>query len=362
VARFGGDEFAVLLETVTHADAEAVARKVLEAMTRPFHVSGHDLFVSASIGISIYPDDGGDTATLLKNADTALYQAKANGRNGLCFFSADMHARALENLVLTNALRVGLERDELEVRYQPCVDLASGRIKSVEALVSWRHPELGLLGPARFIPLAEETGLIERLGERVLEIACRQMRHWLDAGLTLSRMAVNLSARQFRSPDLPQRIATVLAVTGLRGEHLELEVTESTMMQSPEEATRVLMRLKAMGIQIAVDDFGTGYSSLSYLKSLPIDFLKIDKSFVSGVPVAADDVAIIRAIIAMAKSLGQRLIAEGVETEAQRTFLVDHGCEEAQGWLFSKPLPDVEIKALLAANPQYQPEVTRALP
>ena len=362
VARFGGDEFAVLLETITHTDTETIARKVLEAVALPFHVSGHDLFVSASIDISLYPDDGPDAATLLKNADTALYQAKTDGRNLFRFFSSDMHERALENLVMTNALRVGLERDELEVRYQPCVELASGRFKSVEALVSWRHPELGLLPPGRFIPLAEETGLIQPLGERVLEIACRQMRQWQDDHLPISRIAVNLSARQFRLPDLPYRIAAVLAATGLKGEHLELEVTESVMMQNPEAATALLMHLKSMGIQIAIDDFGTGYSSLSYLKSLPIDFLKIDKSFVSGVPIAGDDVAIIRAIIAMAKSLGLRLIAEGVETEDQRAFLASQGCDEAQGWLFSRPLPGLEITALLAARQaDHSGRVPRAL-
>jgi EAL domain-containing protein (putative c-di-GMP-specific phosphodiesterase class I) len=264
---------------------------------------------------------------------------------------------------MANALRAGLERNELEVRYQPCVDLASGRIKSVEALVAWRHPELGLLPPGRFIPLAEETGLIEALGERVLEIACRQMRQWRDDQLPVSRVAVNLSARQIRLPDLPRRIAAVLAATGLSGEHLELELTESMMMQNPEAATGLLMKLKSMGVLIAIDDFGTGYSSLSYLKSLPIDFLKIDKSFVSGVPAATDDVAIIRAIIAMAKSLGLRLIAEGVETEEQRAFLANQGCDEAQGWLFSKALPGLEITALLAANQaeQHRGEAPRAL-
>jgi diguanylate cyclase (GGDEF)-like protein/PAS domain S-box-containing protein len=350
VARFSGDEFAVLLEAVSHADMEGIAGKALAALASPFHVSGHDLFLSASIGISLYPDDGTDAATLLKNADTALYRAKMDGRNDFRFFSADMNARALENLMMTNALRVGLARDELEVRYQPCVDLASGRIESVEALVAWRHPELGLLPPGRFIPLAEETGLIEALGERVLEIACRQMGQWQADGFTLSRMAVNLSARQFRLPDLPQRIAAVLAATGIRGDHLEIEVTEGIVMQNPEAASGLLMKLKSMGILIAVDDFGTGYSSLSYLKNLPLDFLKIDRSFVSGVPGAADDVAIIRAIIAMAKSLGLRLIAEGVETEEQRAFLASHGCDEAQGWLFGKALPGIEITALLTAG------------
>jgi diguanylate cyclase (GGDEF)-like protein/PAS domain S-box-containing protein len=350
VARFGGDEFAVLLEGVTRGDVEVIARKILEAMAAPFHISGHDLFVSASIGISLFPDDGKDTATLLKNADTALYQAKMDGRANFRFFSADMHARALETLVMTNALRAALERDELEVCYQPCVALASGRIESAEALVRWQHPELGMLLPGRFIPLAEATGLIETLGERVLQIACKQMRHWHDRGLPLSRIAVNLSARQFRLPDLTHRIAAVLAEAGLRGDQLELEVTESTMMQDPETATGVLTKLKSMGVRIAVDDFGTGYSSLSYLKSLPIDFLKIDRSFVSGVPAAADDVAIIRAIIAMAKSLGHRLIAEGVETEEQRAFLEEQGCDEAQGWLFSKALPGADMTALLAAN------------
>jgi EAL domain-containing protein (putative c-di-GMP-specific phosphodiesterase class I) len=224
----------------------------------------------------------------------------------------------------------------------------------VEALVAWNHPELGILPPGRFIPLAEETGLIEAVGERVLEIACRQMRQWHDAGVHMSRVAVNLSARQFRLPDLPQRIGAMLAANGLRGEHIELEVTESIMMQNPERATGLLLKLKALGIQIAIDDFGTGYSSLSYLKSLPIDCLKIDKSFVNGVPLDADDVAIIRAIIAMAKSLGHRLIAEGIETGEQRDFLTRNGCDAGQGWLFGKALPHDEITALLATQETAQ--------
>ncbi|MDN3920312.1 bifunctional diguanylate cyclase/phosphodiesterase [Roseateles violae] len=350
VARFGGDEFAVLLEMIGIADVEAICKKLLGSFATPFRIAEHDLFISASIGVSLYPDDGGDTETLLMNADTALYQAKADGRNKFRFFAADMNARALENLTLTNALRLALEREELTVHYQPCVELATGQVRSAEALLRWNHPELGPVPPARFIPLAEASGLIEPIGEWVLEVACRQMRQWLDAGLTIERVAVNLSTRQFRLPDLPERIHAVLAASGLPGKHLEIEVTESMTMQDPEAAAGTLLRLKSLGVSIAIDDFGTGYSSLSYLKNLPIDFLKIDKSFVSGVPAAANDAAIVRAIVAMAKSLSIRLIAEGVETHAQHIFLAEHGCDEAQGWLFGKALPDSEVTALLAAG------------
>ncbi len=352
VARLGGDEFAVLLESVAGVtDATSVAEKIIAALAAPFHISGHDLFVSTSAGIAFYPDDGADAETLLKNADTALYRAKGDGRNCYRLFSADMHARTFENLMMTNALRPALERGELVLHYQPCVDLVSGRIKSVEALVRWNHPELGLVLPSRFIPLAEESGLIEPIGEFVLASACRQMRAWLDAGVPLSRVAVNLSTRQFRRPELPQRIASVLAATGLPGKHLELEVTESVMMQESGRSGGNAAEAQGHGrLDRDRRDYGTGYSSLSYLKFLPIDFLKIDKSFVDGVPEAADDVAIIRAIMALAKSLAFSVIAEGVETDGQRAFLADHGCDEAQGWLFSTALPSGEITALLAAD------------
>jgi diguanylate cyclase (GGDEF)-like protein/PAS domain S-box-containing protein len=352
VARLGGDEFALLLDDTKSPQAAAVVgRALIDALAAPFQLAGHQLYVTASLGVACYPQDGSDQESLLKNADTAMYRAKAEGRNNCQFFSQEMNERALETLVLGNSLRLALARDELFVHYQPQYALASGRTTGVEALVRWRHPEHGLVPPSRFIPLAEESGLIEPIGEWVLRTACRQMRSWQDAGLPLERIAVNLSARQFRHPDLLQHIADVLAETGLAARHLELEVTESMVMQHAEDAAAVLAQLKATGITIAVDDFGTGYSSLSYLKRLPIDILKIDQSFVRGVPQGTDDVAIIRAIIAMAKSLKLRLIAEGIENADQRAFLEREGCEEGQGYLFGRPAPAEAIEQLLGAAP-----------
>jgi diguanylate cyclase (GGDEF)-like protein/PAS domain S-box-containing protein len=350
--RFGGDEFAVLLDSVRDGQAAArVARTLLEALSQPYQVAGQEFSVTASIGVTCYPQDGLEPDLLFKNADVAMYRAKTEGRNRYQFFSEDMNERALETLVMANSLRLALKRGELLLHYQPLHDLSSGRPTGVEALVRWQHPELGLVPPARFIPVAEETGLIEAIGEWVLRAACKQMRAWLDRGLPLARIAVNLSARQFRNPDLVERITVVLAETGLPARHLELEVTESMVMEKPEDAARVLARLKAMGITIAIDDFGTGYSSLSYLKRLPIDRLKIDRSFVHGIPKEADDVAIIKAIISMAKSLKLRLVAEGIETPGQRLFLELEGCDEGQGFLFARPVPAREIEGLIGISP-----------
>ena len=348
VARFGGDEFAVLLEAIDdNQAAAAVARKLVEALALPFQIGEHQFFISVSIGISCFPQDGADPETLSKNADTAMYRAKAEGRNNYQFFSEEMNARALENLQMGNDMRAGLERGEFLLHYQPRVDLESGEVTGAEALVRWQHPLRGLVPPGRFIPLAEESGLIEALGEWVLRSACRQMRAWLDGGVPVERIAVNLSARQFRHPDLPKLVAGILEETGVPARHLELEVTESMVMQKPADAAAVLAKLKAMGIAIAVDDFGTGYSSLGYLKRFPLDFLKIDQSFIRGVPSDAEDAVIVETIIAMAKSLKLRIIAEGVETPAQRLFLLQQGCEEAQGYLFSRPVPAVELEEFL---------------
>jgi diguanylate cyclase (GGDEF)-like protein/PAS domain S-box-containing protein len=348
VARFGGDEFAVLLDVIDDSQGAAtVAQKLLDVLASPFQIEAHEFFVSASIGIGCYPQDGERAEDLFKNADTAMYRAKSEGRNNYQFFSIEMNAKALENLQLSNALRAAIERKELLLHFQPCVELRSGRVSSVEALVRWNHPELGMVPPARFIPIAEETGLIEQVGNWVLRTACAQMRAWRDAGFQLDRIAVNLSARQFRRPELTDYVATVLKDVGLPADCLELEVTESVVMRDPDGASQVLARLKAMGISIAIDDFGTGYSSLSYLKRFPIDFLKIDRSFVSGVPADTDDVAITRAIVALARSLNLRLIAEGVETAEQRAFLEQHGCDEGQGYLFSKPVPAQDITTRL---------------
>ncbi|MBI2295801.1 MAG: EAL domain-containing protein, partial [Betaproteobacteria bacterium] len=351
VARLGGDEFAVLLDELAESQhAVNVAEKLRAALAQPFKLSGHELIISASIGISCYPHDGSDPQTLLKNADAAMYRAKEAGRDTYRFFAAEMHTVALDLLVMTNNLRLALERDELLLHYQPVVDLASGKVTALEALLRWKHPELGMIPPVRFIPVAEDSGLIVPIGEWVLKQACAQMKAWEAKGIAPRRIAVNLSARQFKQKDLPQHIAAILDETGLAPQRLELEITESMVMQDPAEAEKVLGQLHEMGIALAIDDFGTGYSSLSYLKRFPIDFLKIDRSFVRDIPGSPDDVAIARAIVALAKSLDLRVIAEGVETEQQLAFLKAEGCEEAQGYLLRKPISAEELEPLLREN------------
>ena len=348
LARQGGDEFTVLLDELGQPeDATIVAGKLLNALAQPFLLSGHELFVSASIGISSYPQDGSDVDTLLKNADAAMYRAKEQGRNTYQVFSAEINAEALETLVMTNGLRSALERQEFVLHYQPVVELDSGTIAGVEALVRWQHSEYGLVSPARFIPLAEKTGLIIPIGEWVLKNACAQAKAWQERGLRPLRMAVNLSASQFRQPNLVERITAILAETGLDARWLEIELTESAVMQDPDRVIRVLSELREMGITIALDDFGTGYSSLNYLTRFPIDYLKVDQSFVQGVSEDSSNRAIIIAIIAMAKSLALTVIAEGVERDEQLAFLRDHGCEEGQGYLFSKPLPAADLELAL---------------
>jgi diguanylate cyclase (GGDEF)-like protein/PAS domain S-box-containing protein len=348
VARLGGDEFMVLLDELAESrDSGKVADKILARLAQPFTLGGHELFISGSIGISCYPDDGGDPQTLQKNADAAMYRAKQSGRNTYQFFSAEMNAHALESLLMANKLRLALENDELQLHYQPIIDLASGKVSALEALLRWQHPELGMVPPSRFIPLAEDSGLIIPIGDWVLKRACRQMKAWQALGIAPRRIAVNLSVRQFKQKDLAQRIATILERTGFAPQSLELEITESMVMQDPDEAVEILDRLHRMGICLAIDDFGTGYSSLNYLKRLPVDFLKIDRSFVREIPSDREDVAITRAVIALAKSLDLRVIAEGVETEAQRAFLEAEGCDEAQGYLFAKPASAADTAAWL---------------
>ncbi len=350
VARLGGDEFAVVLKEIETAPAAAaVAQKVLRALEQPITVDSHELVAGASMGISIYPGDGADAETLIKNADTAMYRAKQSGGNQLLFYTEDLNANALERLKLETDLRRGLAVGEFELHYQPRVQLGSGRATSVEALIRWRRGEQGLVLPAKFIPVAEETGLIIPIGEWVLRTACRQIRVWSEDGHADIRVAVNLSPRQFRQSDLVSRIRSILEETGADARHLELEITESLAMHDPESSRRCLEALSGLGIALAIDDFGTGYSSLAYLKRFPIDHLKIDQSFVRGVPDDEDDINIVRAILALGKSLGLTVIAEGVETEAQRAFLRAEGCDEMQGYLHSRPKADPDLDGALSS-------------
>ncbi len=348
VSRLGGDEFTVLLEEVEAvANVGLVARKILGALSEKIVLFGHEVFISGSIGISLYPDDGTDIATLFKHADSALYRAKEQGRDNYQFYTRELTLQAEMRLEVENDLRQALAAEQFELYYQPQVDLHSGRIDGMEALLRWRHPRRGLLLPAEFIPLAEETGLIIPLGAWVLATACAQAKAWLDAGLDMVPVAVNLSPRQFRQKDLVQTVAATLAATGLPAAYLELEITEGLAMYDVEESIAVLHRLKALGTHIAIDDFGTGYSSLSYLKRFPIDRIKIDLSFVRNITTDPDDAAISEAIIAMSHSLSHTVIAEGVETTAQREFLTARHCDQMQGYHYSRPAPAADMERML---------------
>jgi diguanylate cyclase (GGDEF)-like protein len=349
VARFEGDEFALLLTPIGGTkDVVEIIYRINEMLNSPFILDAQELFITASIGISLYPDDGADAHTLLKNAGAALYRAKEQGGGNYQFYAADMNAKAVKRLALENSLRRALEKKEFEVYYQPRVDTSTGQVVGVEALVRWQHPELGLLSPAEFIPLAEDTGLIVPLGEWVLETACAQSKSWQKAGFTPLSVAVNMSARQFQQQNLSLCVARILQETGLDAHYLDLELTESAIMKNAESAVRTLTELKEMGVKIAIDDFGTGYSSLGYLKRLPIDVLKIDKSFVRDATTDPDDAALVMAIIALAHNLRLKVIAEGVETEEQRRFLHLLRCDEWQGYLYSKPLPARAFTELLS--------------
>jgi diguanylate cyclase (GGDEF)-like protein len=351
VARLGGDEFVVLLPAVTAAaDAAIVAGKIVSALAVPVVVDGNDLHTSPSIGISLFPDDGVDGDSILKNADTAMYHAKAAGRNNYQFYAEEMNLAATERLNIERKLRHAIGRNELALCFQPQFGANGSRPTGVEALVRWHHPTDGLIAPDRFIPVAEETGLIVQIGEWVLANACREMSNWMAAGLQPIRMAVNVSARQLRRRDFCEVVAGVLAETGLPAELLELEITESSVMENPQEAIDILRRLGRMGVTLAIDDFGTGYSSLAYLKLFPIDHLKIDRSFVRDIEVDLDDRAIAFGTIALAHSLGLNVIAEGVETEDQLELLRTNGCDEVQGYLFSKPLGPAAAFAFLHAR------------
>ncbi|TMH75890.1 MAG: EAL domain-containing protein [Betaproteobacteria bacterium] len=355
VARLGGDEFVVMIENFTAPkDAIAVAQKALASLAKPFFVDGQEFLMSASIGISTFPDDGKDAETLLKNADIAMYRAKDQGRNNYQFYSAQMNKHTFERLAMESSLRRAVERSEFQLHYQPKLDLRTGAIAGVEALVRWQHPDWGMVSPAQFIPLAEETGLIVQIGEWVLRAACEQNKRWRDQGIPPLRVAVNLSARQFAQKTLLSDIAKTIAQSGLTPDCIELEITESLVMTNPEHATETLHKLKTMGISLSIDDFGTGYSSLAYLKRFPIDCIKIDRSFIKDIPTEADDMAITRGVIALGHSLRLKVVAEGVETVEQQDFLRSNDCDEMQGYLFSKPLPAEEVTALLKGHSPKQ--------
>ncbi len=360
VGRFGGDEFTVLVPDISSPEAAGkIAQRVLELISEPFELDNQEVFATASIGISIHPFDGTTAELLLKNADAAMYAAKDEGRNAYQFYSAAMHAKSFEKLSLENDLRKAIGREEFELHYQPKLGVRSGEVVGAEALIRWRHPTKGLLGPSEFIPLAEETGLIMPIGEWVLQTVCTQSKAWMKAGFGSIPLAVNLSCIQFRQRNLLKSISRVLEAMRMDPKYLELEITESTIMQNEEDAGRTLRDLKSMGIKISVDDFGTGYSSLSYLKRFTLDSLKIDRSFIKDLINDPDDRAITLAIIAMAHSLGLKVIAEGVETQLHYALLRDHGCDEVQGYLFSPPLPAETFIRCVAEN-QWARAVSQA--
>jgi diguanylate cyclase (GGDEF)-like protein len=349
VSRQGGDEFVILLtETKLAKDAAVTADKILISLSAPYVIDHHTLHLTASIGIVTYPEDGMDAETLMKNADFAMYQAKDAGRNNYQFFKTEMNVRAVERQSLEDALRHALERDEFLLYYQPKMNLYTNTIMGVEALIRWRHPKRGLVSPAQFIPVAEECGFIVPIGRWVLREACEQARRWQTDGLPSVRVAVNISAVELRAKDFVTSVRGILADTGLDPSLLEIELTETSLMQDSRTIVEVLKELKEIGVQLALDDFGTGYSSLSYVKRFPIDTLKIDQSFVRDLASDADDACIVSAVISMGKSLHMRVVAEGVETQEQLDFLNQHKCPFGQGYIFSPPVIAEEFGQLLA--------------
>ena len=351
VARIGGDEFIILLSGVKdRTDVASLSDKVLRSLTAPFALQDHELFITTSLGVCMYPDDGQDTEDVMKKADIAMYHAKAMGRNNVQFYNDDMDQNASRRFIISNSLRRGLENKEFRVFYQPKVDVVSGRIVAMEALARWEHPELGLLSPVEFIQLAEENGLIMQLGEWILREACQQNMQWQNEGITGLRVAVNLSGYQLQHSSLLGTIRRVLKESGMSAELLELEITESVIMQNPDFIVSVLSIISELGIHVSIDDFGTGYSSLAHLKRFTVNTLKIDKSFVRDVDFSSTDAAITTAIIAMGNSLNLNVIAEGVETQAQYDFLRDNKCDQVQGYLFCRPLPPEELVGLLKKN------------
>ncbi len=353
VARLGSDEFGIVLENVSDVQfASSVAQNISATLTQPFEIHGQEMFLSAGMGIAVRPPSEADG--LMRDANAALQRAKAAGPDNYQFFSPEMNVEAFERLAFESSLRRALEREEFELHYQPQINLSDGRIVGAEALLRWRHPELGLVSPGRFIPVLEETGMILEVGAWVMETACSQARAWRNAGLPNIRMAVNLSARQFEQKNLGRIIAMTLESAGLTPDTLELEITESLLMDDPEESNAKLEAIKNQyGVRVSIDDFGTGYSSLAYLKRFPIDVLKVDQSFVRDLTEDSDDAAIVTAIIGLAHNLRLEVIAEGVETAAQLDYLRSQGCDEAQGYFFSRPVPAAEFALLLARGETF---------
>jgi diguanylate cyclase (GGDEF)-like protein len=351
VSRQGGDEFIILLaEGKNGEDAALIADKIQAVLTLPHAVNRHELHITTSIGISVYPSDGQDAETLIKNADTAMYHAKKKGRNNYQFFKDEMNVRAVERQFIEASLRLALEKQEFVLHYQPKVNLSTGKITGAEALLRWIHADWGEVVPEKFIPIAEDCGLIVPIGRWVLREACAQAKQWIDIGLPPILIAVNISAQEFHQKNFVADVRTILNDTGLEAHYLELEITESALMRDAEFSTAILRELKNMGVQLAVDDFGTGYSSLSYLKKFPIDVLKIDQSFVRDIASATDSGIIVSAVIGMGNNLKLRVVAEGVENQTQLTFLKGLHCEEGQGYFFSNPLTPAQFTKHLEAN------------
>jgi diguanylate cyclase (GGDEF)-like protein len=348
VSRQGGDEFVILLSEVTHAaDAATSAAKIIAELAKPQSIGDHTLRLTVSIGISTYPEHGEDAESLIKNADTAMYHAKESGRDTFKFYRSDMSLRAVERQSLESQLRDAMERKELLLYYQPKVNLKTRRITSVEALLRWQHPQRGLLLPAKFLSVAEDTGMIVPIGQWVLGEACRQTRQWIDMALPAVPVAVNISSLEFRSENFFEGVQAALHGSRLEARYLELELTETVLMRNAESTAYALGRLKNIGVRLAVDDFGTGYSSLSYLTRFPIDALKLDQSFVQEMISSRDDAIVVSAVINMGKSLKHRVIAEGVETREQLSFLLSHGCDEGQGHYFGRPVEAAHFAKLL---------------
>ncbi len=348
LSRLGGDEFTILLSGLSEAKhAAVVAKRIIECAGLPVKIDGQELYITGSAGITVYPEDGEDIDTLLKNADAAMYYAKEAGKNNFQFYAKHMNASTLARLNMEANLKKALEQNELVLYYQPQVEIRTCRIVGLEALIRWKHPEMGLVSPVEFIPIAEETGLIVPIGEWVLKTACAQVLVWHRAGFIPLRIGVNVSGRQFRQQDLVKSVKQILDTTCLDPQYLELELTESIIMHDVEEAIATLCKLKEIGLKLSVDDFGTGYSSMNYLKRFPLDTLKIDRSFVKDITTDPNDAAITKATIALAKSLDLTTTAEGVETEEQLTFLREQGCDQVQGYLISRPVPAERVEGLL---------------